>query len=180
MCKYCKHNEYDNYGKGNIVNIKNWDSISNTIREEYGSDEFYYETHIKKGNYLGLNDNQGNLIAFAKFTKVHWRILSLPGRFGSFLVKVLPFLPILNKLINPQNHLFIVPDTVYSKNNAPKDIEKLFDGAMCINNVHSLIWFIDPNKEILLGEKKVAVVTRNQRKRYSSKTPVFVSAFDLI
>ena len=178
-----------------IVNIKSWDSISNSIREEYGSDEFYYEAHIKKGNYIGLNDNQGNLIAFAKFTKVHWRILSLPGRFGSVLVKVLPYIPILNKLINPKNHFFIVPDVVYSKNNAPKDIEKLFDGAMCFYNVNSIIWFIDPNKKVykrnkkqiswgildkLIGEKKVAVVTRNHNKRYSSKTPIFVSAFDLI
>lgn len=179
----------------NIVNIKNWNSISKTISDEYGADEFYHEAHIKNGDYIGLTDNQGNLIAFAKFTKVHWRILSLPGRFGSVLVKVLPYLPILNKLINPKDHFFIVPDVVYSKNNAPKDIEKLFDGAMSIYKVHSLIWFIDPNKEIyqrhkkqirwgildkLLGEKKVAVVTRNQRKRYNSKTPIFVSAFDLI
>ena len=32
----------------------------------------------------------------------------------------------------------------------------------------------------ILGEKKVTVVTRNQRGLYSSKKPVFVSAFDLI
>ena len=180
---------------GNIVNIKSSDSILNTIRDDYGADEFYHEAHIKNGDYIGLNDNQGNLIAFAKFTKVHWRILSFPGRFGFFLVKVLPYIPILNKLINPKNHFFLVPDAVFTKNNAPKDIEKLFNGAMCIYNVNSLIWFIDPNKEIykrhrkqirwgildkLLGEKKVAVVTRNQRKQYCSKTPVFVSAFDLI
>ena len=92
----------------NIVNIKSWDSISKTISDEYGADEFYHEAHIKNGDYIGLTDNQGNLIAFAEFTKVHWRILSFPGRFGSVLVKVLPYLPILNKLINPKDHFFIV------------------------------------------------------------------------
>lgn len=179
----------------NIIHISSWDSISNTIRETYGSDEFYHETQIKKGNFIGLNDNAGNLIAFAKFTKVHWRILSFPGRFGSILVKLLPFLPVLNKLIKPKNHFFLVPDVLFSKNHSAKDIENLFNGAMNLHEVNSLIWFIDPNKEVyknlktrmnwgildkILGEKKVAVVTRNQSEPYTSKKPVFVSAFDLI
>lgn len=179
----------------NIIDIPSWDSISNIIRDAYSSDDFYYETQIKKGNYIGLNDNNGNLLAFAKFTTVHWRILSLPGRFGSVLVKVLPFLPVFNKLIKPKNHFFLVPDVVFSKNQSAEDIEKLFNGAMNIYKVNSLIWFIDPNKEVyrrikkrmswgildkILGEKKVTVVTRNQRGLYSSKKPVFVSAFDLI
>jgi len=101
----------------------------------------------------------------------------------------------LNRLINPKNHFFLVPDVVLSKNNSPKDIESLFDGALHLFGVNSLMWFIDPNKDIykgqskkikwglldkILGEKKVAIATRNHKTPYSEKRPVFVNAFDLI
>ncbi len=179
----------------NITLIDDWNSIAGEIKDAYGSDEFYHEEHIKKGPYLVLNDDNGVLIACAKFSKVHWRIISLPGRFGSFLVKVLPVIPFLNRLIKPTNHFFLVPDIVLTKNNSAQDIERLFDSALNLFKVNSLIWFIDPNKSIykeqrkrikwgildkILGEKKVAVVTRNHKSQYSTKRPVFVSAFDLI
>ena len=179
----------------NISLIDDWESISVEIKDAYGADEFYYEAHIKKGPYLVLNDHKGVMIACAKFSKVHWRIISFPGRYGSFLVKILPFIPFLNRLINPKNHFFLVPDVVLSKNNSPKDIESLFDGALHLFGVNSLMWFIDPNKDIykgqskkikwglldkILGEKKVAIATRNHKTPYSEKRPVFVSAFDLI
>ncbi len=179
----------------NIIIINDWESIVGEIKAAYGSDEFYHEGHIKKGPYVVLNDDKGVMIACAKFSKVHWRIISLPGRYGSLLVKILPFIPFLNRLIKPKNHFFLVPDVVLSKNNSPKDIESLFDGALHLFGVNSLIWFIDPNKDIykgqskkinwglldkILGEKKVALATRNHKTRYSEKRPVFVSAFDLI
>ena len=179
----------------NISLIDDWEAISGEIKDAYGSDEFYHEAHIKKGPYLVLKNDKGVMIACAKFSKVHWRIISLPGRYGSFLVKIIPFIPFLNRLIKPKNHFFLVPDVVLTKSNSSEDIETLFDSALDLFKVNSLIWFIDPNKPIykeqskrikwgildkILGEKKVAVVTRNHKSLYSEKKPVFVSAFDLI
>lgn len=179
----------------NITLINDWEAIKGEIKAAYGADEFYHEGHIKKGPYVVLNDDNGVMISCAKFSKVHWRIISLPGRYGSFLVKIIPFIPFLNRLIKPKNHFFLVPDVVLSKNKSPKDIESLFDGALHLFGVNSLIWFIDPNKDIykqqrkkikwglldiILGEKKVALATRNHKTPYSEKRPVFVSAFDLI
>ena len=179
----------------NISLIDDWEAISGEIKDAYGADEFYHEAHIKKGPYLVLKNDKGVMIACAKFSKVHWRIISLPGRYGSFLVKILPFIPFLNRLIKPKDHFFLVPDVVLTKNNSSEDIETLFDSALDLFKVNSLIWFIDPNKPIykeqskrikwgildkILGEKKVAVVTRNHKSHYSEKKPVFVSAFDLI
>ena len=179
----------------NITLIDDWEAISEEIKAAYGADEFYHEAHIKKGPYLVLKNDKGVMIACAKFSKVHWRIISLPGRYGSFLVKILPFIPFLNRLIKPKDHFFLVPDVVLTKNNSSEDIETLFDSALDLFKVNSLIWFIDPNKPIykeqskrikwgildkILGEKKVAVVTLNHKSHYSEKKPVFVSAFDLI
>lgn len=179
----------------NISLIDDWEAISGEIKDAYGADEFYHEAHIKKGPYLVLKNDKGVMIACAKFSKVHWRIISLPGRYGSLLVKILPFIPFLNRLIKPKDHFFLVPDVVLTKNNSSEDIETLFDSALDLFKVNSLIWFIDPNKPIykeqskrikwgildkILGEKKVAVVTRNHKSHYSEKKPVFVSAFDLI
>lgn len=180
---------------GNVVLINDWRFVSSLVKGAYGMDEFYHEAHLKKGPYVALRDTKGEITACAKFTKVHWQIKRLPGRYGSVLVRMIPYIPLLNKLINPKDHFFLVPDVVISKNNSVREIEMLFDSALQMNQVNSLIWFTDPNKkqyaqlkgrikwgllDKILGEKKVALVTRNQSTSYSIKRPVFVSSFDLI
>jgi len=174
---------------------EDWSEVSQMVKQDYSLNQFYYDTHIKKPPFIVLKNSKGQPIACAKFTKVHWQIKRLPGKLGGILVKVLPFIPFINKIIKPNDHLFIVPDIVVSVNNSTKDIEALFDSALDIYNVKSLIWFVDPNQMVysrhqskirwgildkIIGAKRVHVVTRNLAGTYAENRPVFVSAFDLI
>ena len=163
--------------------------------EDYAKNEFYQTFHIHKGPYVVIKNEEGQVISFAKFTKVHWKIKRLPGRLGGLFVRAIPYIPILNKLLRPDDHYFLVPDIVFTQNRSPKEVESLFDSALSLYNVSSLIWFVDPNQDLyrktknkirwglldkILGEKKVALVCRNQSSSYEESRPVFVSAFDII
>jgi hypothetical protein len=174
---------------------QDWNALRVHVEAEYSNNEFYHTFHIHKGPYVVLKNQEGQITSFAKFTKVHWKIKRLPGRFGGLFVKVIPYIPILNKILHPNDHSFLVPDIVFTRDQSPREIESLFDSALSLYNVSSLIWFVDPNQDLyrktknkirwglldkILGEKKVALVCRNQSSSYEKSRPVFVSAFDII
>ena len=172
-----------------------WNALRAQVATEYSNNEFYHTFHIHKGPYVILKNNEGQITSFAKFTKVHWKIKRLPGRLGGLFVKVIPYIPVLNKLLRPDDHYFLVPDIVFTRKKSPKEVESLFDSALSLYNVSSLIWFVDPNQDLyrktknkmrwgvldkIIGEKKVALVCRNKSSSYEANRPVFVSAFDII
>ena len=175
--------------------LNDWQKLKDIVGVEYSNNEFYQTSHIHKGPYVVVKDKEDIVVSFAKFTKVHWKIKRLPGRLGAFFVRAIPYVPVLNKILRPNDHCFLVPDIVYTRNKSQEEIESLFDSALSLYNVNSLIWFVDPNQEVysmsknkinwglldkILGEKKVALVCRNQSSSYVESRPVFVSAFDLI
>tara|TARA_B110000285_G_scaffold159983_1_gene178623 strand:- start:11222 stop:12217 length:996 start_codon:yes stop_codon:yes gene_type:complete len=172
---------------------QDWSEISIMVSKQYANYDSYFETHIQNPPFVVLRDARGNIEAFARFTLVNWRIHRLPGFFGGALVKVLPYIPFLRRLIKPKKHFFLVPDIVQGQDSTK--IEALFSGALGLYNVHSILWFVDPNDLIyknlgknfdwgfldkIIGIKKVNVVSRNSKKKYSSNHPFFVSAYDLI
>ena len=173
---------------------EDWSEISKMVRQQYGHYDAYFETHIQDPPFVVLRDGDGNIEAFARFTLVKWRLHRLPGFFGGALVRFLPFIPFLSRLIKPKKHLFLAPDIVSQGVDSSK-IEALFSGALALYNVHSMIWFVDPNDHAykhlskklrwglldkIIGVKKVNVVSRNTIKKYQEKHPFFVSAYDLI
>ncbi len=175
--------------------FEDWNVLRAKVETEYSNNEFYHTFHIHKGPYVVLKNGEGQITSFAKFTKVHWKIKRLPGRLGGFFVRVVPYIPIVNKILCPDDHYFLVPDIVFTRKKSPKEVESLFDSALSLYNVSSLIWFVDPNQDLyrktknkmrwgfldkIIGEKKVAVVCRNQSSSYEENRPVFVSAFDII
>ncbi len=175
--------------------LEDWKTLQVMVEAEYSDNEFYHPFHIRKGPYVVIKNENDQIVSFAKFTKVHWKIKRLPGRFGGFFVKAIPYVPVLNKMFRPSDHYFLVPDIVFTRNKTSKEIESLFNSALNLYNVSSLIWFVDPNQSIysktknktswgfldkILGEKKVTLVCRNKSSVYSGIRPVFVSGFDLV
>ena len=171
-----------------------WDAIAERVKKDYGNYDGYFDTHIQKSPFVVLKNGDGDVEAYAKFNLVQWRIHSLPGAFGSLLVKVLPYIPLLRRLIKPKSHYFLCPDIISHGTNTRK-LQQLFSGALALYKVNSIIWFVDPNDHVyrgvkdnlnwgildrIIGTKNVSVVMRNAKATYSSEKPFFVSSFDLI
>ncbi len=120
-----------------------WDEVGALIEQEYGSYSFYHPVQTAKGPLYGLKDSNGDLIAVTKITQAEWEIKRLPGKLGGLLVSLIPYIPMVNRLIKPKHHSFLVPDAVWIKDNDPKLMEELFEGILNETKLNLILWWVD-------------------------------------
>ncbi len=176
-----------------LAEISDFNQISELVRKQYENHQFYFEAQSSKPNFLAITNDYGEITALARFTKVHWEINRLPGKWGGVVTKILPFVPFINKLIHPKSHQFIVPEIVCIPSNKSEHLEELFTSALAYFNVNSLLWWVDEKDSVykefrskvkwgfldkMLGVSPVDIVVRGALKE--SDSPFFVCAFDMI
>lgn len=125
-----------------VKNLK-WEEVSELVKENFKDHSYFYPVQVQKGPFYGLRNEKGELIAFLKVTTAEWEIRRLPGKLGGLLVRMLPFIPLLNKLIRPAHHKFLVPDSVWVKNNDPRLLSELFEGVLAEEKQTLMLWWID-------------------------------------
>ena len=175
---------------------KDWDALKEIVEKQFGEHNYLFTTHAEKAPFYILKDGNGEIVAFTRVTKVNWEIVRLPGKFGGLLTNIIPFIPFLNKLIKPKNHIFLVPEIVFSKDNNPILLEELFSSILAQEKCNLMLWWIDEKDPLyisikekinwgffnkLIGVNPVDVVERrNPNSKAISKGPVFVTAFDMV
>lgn len=162
------------------------------IKSTYAHYTGYFEHYMMQGEMHCLRSADGNLLALAKFTGVSWEISRLPGKWGGILVKALPYLPILRKMIQVKKHQFLVPELVCIVDQDAALLTELFSGVLSMEQRHTMLWWMDERDELyakvkqkvrwgllhqILGVSTVDVVVRGD---YEPKEPMFIAAFDLI
>lgn len=125
-----------------VTDIK-WEDVSELISESCRDHSYFHTVQVKKGPFFGLRNESGELIAFLKITRAEWEISRLPGKAGGLTVKLLPYIPWLNRLFRPANHRFIVPDSVWVKGNDPKVLMELFESVLASEKKNLMLWWID-------------------------------------
>ena len=182
-----------------------WPKANSTLKEERMSPELFetieknyqhytaYFTHFfEKGMVYAIFDPNGKRLAFAQFHKVRWEIQRLPGKLGGLQVKLLPYIPFINKLIQPKEHTFLVPEVVCNPSGNIADVQRLFEAVLAKEQLHSLLWWNDTRDGLyqkaqqtfswgllhkIIGVAKVDVVVRGNFER---KEPIFIAAFDMV
>lgn len=129
-----------------LVKNLHWQELGPLIQREYGDYSFFHPVQTLKGPFYGLKNNSGELIAFTKITKAEWQIERLPGKLGGALVSLLPYIPMLNRLIKPEHHSFLVPDAVWVKDHDPRLLEELFEGILHETKLNLMLWWVDTNE----------------------------------
>ena len=176
--------------------LDDWNLIKDFVHRNYRNHLFYFESQSSKAPFYVIKDKNGAIIACTKATVVNWKIASLPGKFGGILTKLIPYIPVINRLIKPNKHTFLVPEIVCIKDNNPNLLEELFSGILAIHNLHVLLWWVDEKDQVytdlsplvkwgvldkILGRTEVDVVARYaQMNAEDLKKPVFVAAFDMV
>lgn len=168
----------------------------NRIKDTFGSHAFFFEAYLDKNPIALIEDANGKLLAFCRISVAHWKIDSLGGRFGVLQAKVLPYIPIVNRLVNPKKHKFVVPDSVWVKDNNPQILTELFESLIKYSSANMLIWWTDQQEKLylnvrgkvkwgpmhhLMGVSPVNVVCRNaSRGEKVLDRPMYVVAIDAI
>lgn len=176
--------------------IEDWEVLKDKAEEVFGTMNFYTTAHCSKPPFHAIKDSNGDLLAFARFTEVHWEIVRLPGRFGKTLTKIIPFIPVLRKLIRPKHHHFLVPEMVWCKEQNPALLDELFSSALSSMNLNLVLWWVDEKDALyqrvkdklswgplhkLIGVNPVDVVERTAPGYQTDwSRQVFVTAFDMV
>ena len=135
---------------------------------------------------------KGDLLALGKFSDVNWEISRLPGKMGGVFVRVLPYIPMLRKLVNVKQHQFLVPEAICLKEEHPQQLSAFLSGVLAMENRHMMLWWMDEREPLyvkvkdrmnwgimhrIIGVSSVDVVVRGN---YDVPQPIYVTAFDFI
>ena len=174
-----------------IVDLKEIDNV----KSKFENHLFYTNFQPKRTKIYALKNELGEIICSARIQKAHWRIESLPGKFGKTIVKIIPLIPILKKIFNPKDYRFLVSDMVYCKDNNSENLAKLFEGILAKENYKLMLWWIDEKDKLnhldkkiswgifklFLGNPIVDIVAKfDDSKKIDSEKTIFVSGIDLI
>lgn len=141
--------------KKNVVKVDHvTNEIIELIEEVYKNDQFYTDVQWKKGPFYVLKDDTGAVVACTRYYSAHWEFQRLPGKFGGLLTKVIPYIPFLNRIIQPKDHRFLVPEAVVVKGNDPQILSDLFEGMLECENRNLILWWVDESLPLYASIKR--------------------------
>lgn len=177
-----------------VKRSEDWNEMKDLVEIHFGDHQHFFLDQTCKAPFYTIQNQNGEFIAFAKTTISTWEIKRFPGKMGAVLIKIIPFIPRLNKLIRPKRQTFVVPEAVIVKDNDPKLLAELFEGILCHENMNLIIWWVDETETLytdvhtrvkwgllnkLVGVSKVNIVQRSNLQS-NSDNPFYTSGFDFI
>ena len=125
------------------------DEIWNELQKFYKDFNGLTKVHLfNKNNYFVLKENN-EIVAGIKADKVNWRIERLPGLSGKLLVKTLPYLPFLKRIINPKKYQFLATEGLFWKEGYEHLLENLLEGVLFEQQYHSMLIWTDSRADKL-------------------------------
>lgn len=104
--------------------------VGDMIREYGRTHSLYHDDYIfEKENYFVLHEN-GEVIAGCQVHPATWVVKNLPGKFGNLLLKVVPYIPLLRSMVNPNKFEFISFEGLICKTGREQELIKLFVSVM--------------------------------------------------
>ena len=117
-----------------------WQSIK-TFYQDYSN---LSKVHLFENNDYYVYRVNGKVVAGIQVFDVHWRIDAMPGLKGRILVKLLPYIPLVNRIINPNNYQFLAAEGMFWKNGYETKVQELLEAVLAEKNKNSmLMWFDD-------------------------------------
>lgn len=108
-------------------------------------------THLfKNDNYFILKEN-GKIIAGIQANEVEWKIEALPGTIGKLLVKTLPYVPYIRRIINPKKYQFLATEGLFWLPGYQNKVATLLEGVLYIQKCHSMLLWTD-SKDLKLNQ----------------------------
>jgi len=130
--------------------------IQNCLSTICACHAYYVPKHAERPEFYGMFDDNDELIAFSKITRANWVIERLPGNIGGLMTKIVPFIPGLRNIIKPDHHRFVVPESVWVKDNDTRTLSTFFEAILAKEERNVILWWVD-KREPLWREAKCEV-----------------------
>jgi hypothetical protein len=174
------------------------EEVKALLKDFYSDHSLYMEQNLfYRGDYLVYKEN-GKIVAGMQANPDGWVVKDMGGRMGRVFVRIMPFIPFIRRIFNPQNFRFVAGDYIFWKPGYEKVLNEIFETACNINRTGMLITWSDTGSKLLktLDENvpqglvgkvisrfviEVKIKFNNyepEEKKGFYETPTFISAFD--
>jgi hypothetical protein len=152
-----------------------------------------FENMFVKGDYFVIK-KADEIVCGVQGIPDQWKIIDLPGVSGNLMMHVIPKLPWLKRLFNPE-YKFIFLEGIYCKPGYEKQLESLFTSVLAYFNAFSGIVCLDPRSTLyqsvrqmymglthkIMGEKQIEIAVKSTYdKTPDQQAPFFISGFDVL
>jgi hypothetical protein len=101
-----------------------------------------------QNNYFIIR-HQGEIVAGLQANPVEWKIVEMEGFSGKILMNVLPQLPILKKIFNPNAYQFLAVEGVYLKTGHEHELYPLIEGVLKHFSIYSALFQLDSHDSLI-------------------------------
>jgi hypothetical protein len=153
-----------------------------------------FENINYQDNYFVIKVNDV-IVAGLQANPTRWKIKEMDGMSGKILLKILPRIPLLRRLINPEKYDFLAIEGIFIENDYEEYLYDLLEGVLHQFNMTSALIQLDSKSSLLklLKERKnlgllnslkkdvnthVMIKTINYDKSIIKEREVYISSFD--
>ena len=175
-------------------------AVKSFLYQEYADHSLYHPALIELDQDYWIFEQDGTIIAGVKVRPATWKIVNLPGVIGSFLLKLLPNIPLLKRHFNPTSFKFLALEGILLKDGYEGVLPKLLEG-ICYEYQQSIamFWFDTESKLFnriqkisnmgflrkVLKFKPASLYIKSdglseQTEKFLKETPTYISASDVI
>lgn len=153
-----------------------------------------FENINYQNNYFVIKEN-GKITAGLQANPVRWKIIEMEGIGGKIMLKVLPNIPILKRLINPKKYDFLAIEGLFVESGSEDKLYPLIEGVLNHYSMSSALFQLDSKSQYLqlFKEKKqlgllnaikkdvkthVMIKSINHNKSFIQRGEAYISSFD--
>ncbi|RNC79953.1 MAG: hypothetical protein ED557_12525 [Balneola sp.] len=174
-------------------------SLKEKLSEHYSDHSFYFDDQLSdSGSYFVL-EKEGKILAGVRCKPVHWELIEVPGFSGFLMQKVLPYLPVTNRLFKPKQFSFLAFDYAWTSSDNIDYLLEVMEHCCAAHNINTgMIWcdteakiaqlfqnsgnlgFLNTIRKDVTAEVMMRFIGFEEREKVELlNKPVFVSASDM-
>ena len=129
------------------ISISENPHLLHTLKDFYKSYRLVsFDNLIKHDNYFVLRE-EDEIICGVQAVPEYWEVKEVPGITGKIIMKVVPHIPVLKRLFNP-NYRFVYLDGLFCQPGHEKKLEILFSSILKRYGVYSAIICADGTSDL--------------------------------
>ena len=170
-------------------------NVMKSLLLDFYKDELLVLTEklFERGTYFILK-KKSEIVCGVQAIKDSWVIKELPGIAGKIMMKIVPRLPLLNRLFNP-HYKFVFLESIYCKAGHEKELEVMLQSVLAHSKLHAGVICMDPKSKLystikslnlglthkIMGENRNDVVLKtHDRSIINSIAPFYISGYDVL
>jgi GNAT superfamily N-acetyltransferase len=176
------------------------ETIRELLRNQYGQHALVqFNSLFLRDHYFVIRE-EGKIVAGCQYHRAHWVVRNMKGPMGWVTMNVVPFIPLLNQLFNPQRFEFLVFEGIYCQPGYEDKLYQLFESLLVREKLKSSMFWMGetcPVRRGIEAKGKLGLIhtfvkgsdatvmasfenMSAEERRMVQEQPLFVSGFDFI